>query len=205
MKIKICGLQKKEQLDACIENGADFCGFIINYPKSHRYVHVEKLKNLIEFDRKNSKYVGVLVKPTKEELEKFSELNLDYFQIYGEYTDEDIFFIKKKYGKKIITTIQVKNYDDVFKYKKIKKNSDIILWDSSGLEKSLNWNFNWIKTVSKDVEKMIAGNIKINDLKKLSNLADIVDVSGSLETNRVKDVNKIINFLNEIKNINEKN
>ena len=50
------------------------------------------------------------------------------------------------------------------------------------------------KADPKKMLKMIAGNINIKLLKKLSNLADIVDVSGALETNKVKDIGKIKNF-----------
>ena len=88
-------------------------------------------------------------------------------------------------------------------YKEFQNIADIILWDSSGLEKSLEWNFNWIKSVPKNVVKMIAGNINSQKLEKISKLADIVDVSGALETNKVKDILKIKNFLkiiNKIKN-----
>ena len=88
-------------------------------------------------------------------------------------------------------------------YKEFQSIADIILWDSSGLEKSLEWNFNWIKSVPKNVVKMIAGNIDSQKLEKISKLADIVDVSGALETNKVKDILKIKNFLkiiNKIKN-----
>ena len=86
-------------------------------------------------------------------------------------------------------------------YKKFQNIADIILWDSSGLEKSLEWNFNWIKSVPKNVVKMIAGNIDSQKLEKISKLADIVDVSGALETNKVKDILKIKKFLKIIKKI----
>ena len=111
--------------------------------------------------------------------------------------------IKNKFKKKIIVAIQVKNQKDIVAYKEFQNIADIILWDSSGLEKSLEWNFNWIKTVPKNVVKMIAGNINSQKLEKISKLADIVDVSGALETNKVKDILKIKNFLkiiNKIKN-----
>ena len=52
---------------------------------------------------------------------------------------------------------------------------------------------------------MIAGNITINKLNELVGLADIVDVSGALETNKVKDIIKIKNFITEFKKINHAN
>jgi phosphoribosylanthranilate isomerase len=52
---------------------------------------------------------------------------------------------------------------------------------------------------------MLAGNISIDMLEKLKEITDIIDVSGALETDKVKDVNKIKNFLDKIKQINDKN
>ena len=205
MKVKICGLSTAEQVETSIKYGADFCGFILNYPKSHRFIEFEKVKELTEVEKKNTKYVGVLVNPKEDELEKFSKLNIDYFQIYGNYNSNLISNIKSKFNKKIITAIQVKNKKDVLNYKQFQGVADIILWDSSGLEYSLDWNFNWINSVPNNITKMIAGNININKIKKILKLADIADVSGALETNKVKDIIKIKNFLNSLKKLNNEN
>ena len=205
MKVKICGLSTVEQVKTSINFGANFCGFILNYTKSHRYIQFEKAKELTNIEKKNSKYVAVLVKPKNDELEKFAKLNIDYFQIYGKYNSDEIFNIKSKFKKKIIVAIQVKNEKDVLNYKKFENVADIILWDSSGLEHSIEWNYNWIKSVPKSITKMIAGNVNIDKLEKISKLADIVDVSGALETNKVKDIYKIKNFLSKLNKINNEN
>ena len=205
MKVKICGLSTAEQVQTSIKYGADFCGFILNYPKSHRFIEFEKAKELTKIEKKNTKYVAVLVNPNEDELEKFSKLNIDYFQIYGNYNSNLISNIKSKFNKKIIAAIQVKNKKDVLNYKQFQDVADIILWDSSGLEYSLDWNFNWIHSVPNNITKMIAGNINIDKLKKILKLADIVDVSGALETNKVKDIIKIKNFLNSLKKLNNEN
>jgi phosphoribosylanthranilate isomerase len=62
-----------------------------------------------------------------------------------------------------------------------------------------------MRHISTSVKKMIAGNITVNKLNQLVGLADIVDVSGALETNKVKDISKIKNFITEIKKINHAN
>ena len=46
---------------------------------------------------------------------------------------------------------------------------------------------------------------KINNLEKVAKITKIVDVSGNLETNKSKDKKKIINFLNKVKEINDRN
>ena len=205
MKAKVCGLTNSDHLKACIDLRADYCGFILNYPKSHRSIQIEKAKELTSIEKKNTKYVGVLVNPKNHELEKFSKLNLDYFQLYGNYNEKLIYDIKSKFNKKIIATIQVKNKEDVFNYKQFEKVSDIILWDSSGFELSLDWNFNWIKSIKTNTTKMVAGNIDLDKLEKIFKFADIVDVSGALETNKVKDISKIKNFLNSLNKLNNEN
>ena len=205
MKVKICGLSTAEQVKTSISYGANFCGFILNYPKSHRFIQFEKAKELTNIEKKNTKYVAVLIDPNDDELKKFSKLNIDYFQIYGNHNNESILNIKSKFNKKIIVAIQVKNENDVLDYKKFENAADIILWDSSGLERSLEWNFDWVKSVPSNITKMIAGNINIDKLEKISKLADIVDVSGALETNKVKDILKIKNFLSNIKKYNNEN
>ena len=205
MKLKICGLSNPIEVDTCVSHHVDYCGFILNYPKSHRYISLDKAKNLTNINKGSTKYVGVLVNPTEEELITFSRLNLDYFQLYGNYDFSSLKKLREKFKKKIITTIQVKKKDDVNKYKLVESGSDIILWDSSGYEESLSWNYNWLKSIQVKTKKMIAGNITIDKLENLLELADIVDVSGALETNKVKDINKIKKFTNKIKIINDAN
>ena len=205
MKLKVCGLSNPNEIETCVVENVDYCGFILNYPKSHRFISYDKAKDLMQIEKHNSKFVGVLVNPYEKELENFSKLNLDYFQLYGNYDEKELIKIKKRFNKNIIGTVQVKKRENIEEYKKIESGSDIILWDSSGYEESLNWNYSWIKSVSVKVEKMIAGNITIDKIQNLIGLANTIDVSGALETNKVKDIDKIKEFTNEIRKINDTN
>ena len=205
MKLKVCGLSKLSEVETCVSLNVDYCGFILNYSKSHRYISLDKAKYLTSIYKGETKYVGVLVEPTEEELHKFSKLNIDYFQLYGNLKPEDLIKIKNNYKKKIISTIQVKKKEDIEKYKLIENCSDVILWDSSGYEESLGWNYNWLKSVSTKIEKMVAGNITIDKIQDLIGLANTIDVSGALETNKVKDINKIKKFAAEIRRVSHEN
>ena len=205
MKLKACGLSNPIEVETCVSLNVNYCGFILNYPKSHRYISLNKARELKKINKGNSKYVGVLVEPTIEQLNQFSELNFDYFQLYGNFHLDELMSIKDKFKKKIISSIQVKKKNDIDNYKLVESNSDIILWDSSGYEESLSWDYNWLKTVSTKVEKMVAGNITIDKIKNLVNLADTIDVSGALETNKVKDIDKIKEFNTVIKKIGHEN
>ena len=203
MQTKVCGLTTTKQVNTCIEYNANFCGFILNYKKSHRFINYQIAEQLTKINKKNTFYVGVLVNPTINELEIFSNLNLDYFQIYGNFSAEQIAEIKSKYNKKIIMALQIKKEQDILKYKIYEKVADIILFDSSGLDRSISWNYNWIKAVPSSITRMLAGNINIDMLESLKKITDIVDVSGALETDQVKDIIKIKNFLDKMKQIND--
>ena len=204
---KICGISDLNTLNYIINhpNPPRFIGFICNYKKSSRFVEIDKLKKLIQVDKKKSKFVAVLVKPNYAFLEKIKKLNFDYYQIYDCSPDE-IGIIKKKYNIKIITALTVSNVEDVKKYKLYKDVTDIYLFDSKGYEKSISFDHSLIKNIKSENEIMIAGNIKLNDnLENLNEIADIVDISGGLETSGLKDISKIDIFLRKIKQINDEN
>ena len=204
MLAKICGLAEKNQVKICLEYGASMCGFILFYPKSHRNLSLQKVSELTSI--KNSKSnVAVMVEPSKSDLEKIKDLNFQYYQIYGNQDPTEINEIKKKNNVKIIKALTIETGKDVLKYKKYEAVSDIILFDSIGREKSLSFDHSLLQDVPKNVIKMIAGNIQVQDLEKISKIADIVDVSGSVETEKKKDLTKIKEFLLKIKEINELN
>ncbi len=204
MLAKICGLAEKNQVKTCLEYGASMCGFILFYPKSHRNLSLQKVSELTSI--KNSKSnVAVMIEPSKSDLEKIKDLNFQYYQIYGNQDPAEINEIKKKNNVKIIKALTIETGKDVLKYKKYEAVSDIILFDSIGREKSLSFDHSLLKDVPKNVIKMIAGNIQVQDLEKISKIADIVDVSGAVETEKKKDLTKIKEFLLKIKEINELN
>ena len=204
MLAKICGLAEKNQVKTCLEYGASMCGFILFYPKSHRNLSLQKVSELTSI--KNSKSnVAVMVEPSKSDLEKIKDLNFQYYQIYGNQDPAEINEIKKKNNVKIIKALTIETGKDVLKYKKYEAVSDIILFDSIGREKSLSFDHSLLKDVPKNIIKMIAGNIQVQDLEKISKIADIVDVSGAVETEKKKDLTKIKEFLLKIKEINELN
>ena len=205
MDTKICGISDVETLKFIVGHKfpPKFVGFISNFPKSHRNLNLKNLKNLIKIKNNKIKFVSVLVKPSYETLDKIKNLNFEYYQLYG-VDPMMTLYIKKKYKKKIISAIQVENMDDIKLYKKYENISDIILFDSKGYEKSLSFNHKFLKNVDTKTKRMVAGNIKFNDkLDKFKKIADIIDISGGLETNGKKNLSKIDFFLKNIKSINK--
>ena len=204
LKSKICGVSDSETLNYLINHiySPELIGFIVNYSKSKRFVKKDKLKELLRIDKKRSFYVAVLVNPNDDTLEDIKDLPFDYYQLY-DCSVYKISKIKEKYKKKIIVALTIENQNDVKKYKLYKNVADILLFDSKGYEKSISFNYSLIKDVKFDKDIMLAGNIQINDnLEKFTKLADIIDISGGLETSGSKDISKIDIFLNKIKQLN---
>ena len=201
--IKICGVSDLKTLNYIIEHPypPQFIGFITNYKKSKRYVEFEKLKELINIDKKGINFVSVLVNPDDEILEMIKNLKFDYYQLY-DVNPETTKLIKEKYKIKIISALIINNKDDADQYKKYETISDIILFDGKGYEKSIGFNHKFIESVPNKISKMIAGNIKIEDISNFKNTKDyILDLSGALEKEKgVKDINKIDKLLNSVHN-----
>ena len=202
--IKICGVSDSKTLKYILNHSypPKFVGFIVNYEKSKRYVEFQKLKELINVNKKQINFTSVLVSPTNEILEKIKDLNFDYYQLY-DVTPERTIEIKKKYKIKIISAITVSDLQDVEKYKDYSEISDIILFDSKGYHKSESFDHSLLKDVPNSLNKMIAGNIKIEDIPNFKNADYMIDISGALEDeNGNKDIKKIDMFLNTVHNIN---
>ena len=203
--LKICGISDPITLKYILNHNnrptSMMIGFITNYEKSQRFVKYEKLKDLINVDKRGVKFTSVLVNPTDETLEKIKNLNFDFYQLY-DVSPKRTKEIKHKYKKKIITAITVSNKDDVIKYKDFSNISDIILFDSKGYHKSESFDHSLLDGVPHELNKMIAGNIQIDDIPNFREKSFIIDLSGALEDkNGKKDIGKIDKLLNLFKKL----
>ena len=201
---KICGISDSKTLEFLTSHPTPpkMIGFICNWPKSKRFVEFDNLKELLKVDKRKSEYVAVLVKPSENILEKIKDLPFDYYQLY-DCTPAEVKSIKEKYNQKIIVAITIKDRNDTVRYLEYNELADIILFDSKGYEKSMSFDHQLIKNIKINKELMLAGNIQIEDnLENYKEIADIIDISGGLETSGLKDISKINIFLNKIKLIN---
>ena len=199
---KICGVKDPQILDYIINHNypPKMIGFICNWPKSKRFVNHVDLKQLLDVDKKQSKFVAVLVNPNNDILEKIKDLPFDYYQIYN-CEPNQIKKIRDKYKIKIISVITVSSKEDVEKYKNYENVSELILFDSKGYHQSIAFDHKHLENIDTKLPVMIAGDIKIEDLKNFKNKNFYIDISGGLETEGVKDINKIDKFLNSVHNI----
>tara|TARA_Y100000992_G_scaffold274382_1_gene217208 strand:- start:133 stop:744 length:612 start_codon:yes stop_codon:yes gene_type:complete len=196
--LKICGISDLETLNYILNHQypPEFIGFISNYRKSKRFVEYEKLKILTNVKKKNTNFVSVLVNPDDETLVKIKKLNFDYYQLY-DVGPERTKVIKEKFKMNIITALTIQNQRDVDKYKDYLGIADITLFDGKGYEKSIGFNHELLNSIPNSVNKMIAGNIKIEDILQFKNKNYFIDLSGSLENkNGKKDLEKINKLLN---------
>ena len=196
--LKICGVSDSETLNYILnhDHKPSMIGFITNYEKSKRFVEYEKLKNLINVEKKEVDFTSVLVNPNDEILEKIKDLNFDYYQLY-DVSPNRTKEIKSKFQKKIITALTISSKDDVIKYKSYSEISDIFLFDSKGYDKSESFDHSLLDDVPRKLNKMIPGNIQIDDIPNFKNKDFIVDLSKALEDqNGKKDINKIDTLLN---------
>ena len=202
MKLKICGLNPTRDVQLCIDLKLNYLGFVF-YEKSPRNVNLADIKELSKYDKKESAFVAVTVNPNDKFIENNLIGNFDFIQLHGSETSERVTEIKSM-GFKIIKAIKIKEEQDIDKYKEF-NNADIILFDTPGMEKSLEFPKDLVGKLPKGEKFALAGSISLNNVENLSNLGvNFFDLSYSLESQLgFKDHLKIRNFIkkiNELKN-----
>ena len=202
MRIKVCGLNPARDTQLCIDLKVNYLGFIF-YKKSPRNVSLSDVKILSKYNRKFSSFVAVTVDPTDDFIQKNLLGNFDYIQLHGSETNNRVGEIKNM-GLKIIKTIKIKKERDIDKYKEF-TNADLILFDTPGMEKSVEFPKNLITKLPKGKKYALAGSISEDNIENINKLGvNFFDLSSSLEDQLgYKDHLKIKNFLkriNELKN-----
>ena len=197
--IKICGINSKNIIQTIVQNGGcQYLGFVF-YPPSPRNLSIKESKKLTSIVPNYIKKVAVLVKPENSFVEKIKD-QFDYLQVY-ETSPSKSKTIKLIFNKKIIQAIKVRKEEDVNLYKQYMGIADEFLFDSSGMEKSSNFNWNYLKNIEIN-EWFLAGGINISNLEKASKISKKIDISSSLEDNPgVKSTKKVSDFLLKAKKL----
>ena len=197
IELKICGINSENTIKTILENGGcQYLGFVF-YSSSPRNLSIEQSKKLTSIVPPHIKKVAVLVNPEKNFIEKIKE-QFDYFQIYDS-SPSQVKALKLLSNKKIIQAIKVNKKEDINLYKQYIGIADIILFDSSGMEKSFSFDWNYLKNIEiKDW--FLAGGININNLDLAQSITKKIDISSGLEDNPgIKSPKKILDFLKKIK------
>jgi len=202
MRIKVCGLHPVRDVQLCVDLGINFLGFVF-YEKSPRNLNLEDVKKLKRYDKQNSFFTAVTVDPTNEFIKNVVLKNFDYIQLHGSETCERVKEIKAM-GIKIIKAIKIRESVDINKYKEY-EDAEIILFDTPGMEKSIEFPKNLISKLPKGDRYALAGSVSIDNIENIVKLGvNFFDLSSSLESKLgQKDHLKVKSFMNKIKEFNE--
>ena len=205
MKIKICGLNPTRDVQICIDLNVNFLGFVF-YNKSPRNTDLQKIDVLKKYKPRTSHYVSVCVDPTDDFLQKNILGNFEYIQLHGSETSERVREINKM-GIKVIKAIKVKEQKDVDLYKSYEDVADLILFDSTSMEKSQSIPKNLLSKLPKGEKFGLAGAINLENIKEYSQLGfNFLDLSSGLERENLKGykdhlkIKSFMNKINELKN-----
>ena len=202
MKLKICGLNPTRDVQLCIDKKVDYLGFVF-YEKSPRNTKLADIKILSKYNKKSSAFVAVTVNPSNEFIKQNVIGNFDFIQLHGTENKDRVTEIKDM-GIKIIKTIKVDEEKDINKYKEF-NDADIILFDTPGMEKSLEFPKKLIDKLPTSERYALAGSISENNVENISKLGvNFFDLSSSLESQLgYKDHHKIKSFIKKINEIKD--
>lgn len=187
--IKTCGMTRLEDIAAVNEAHPDMCGFIINFPKSTRSVSAEQQIELAARLDPTICSVGVFVNAPINQIVALAHIgSIQAIQLHGNEDEDYIAHLREKCTLPIIKAFQIKNANDLAKAET--SSADMVLLDSGqGSGKSFDWSL--LKTFARPY--LLAGGLYPQTIPEaLNNLNPWgVDLSSGLETNGLKDREKI--------------
>lgn len=189
-KIKICGLKRPEDIRAVNEAKPDFCGFVIEFPKSSRCVTTQQVRELVQMLDKEILPVGVFVNaPPKLPALLLEEGTLSMAQLHGQEDEAYVKALRELTDKPLIQAFSIKTSRDITRA--LQSSADYLLLDqgSGGTGQAFDWSL--VPPIPRPY--FLAGGLGPHNLKKaLTQLSPwAVDLSSSLETNGLKDAAKI--------------
>lgn len=195
-KVKICGLFRECDIDFVNEAMPDYIGFV--FAKSPRQVSAETAKLLRSRLRPEIIPVGVFVNAEQEEILRLCEEHIiELVQLHGQEDDHYIKALKTQTGVPIIKAVRMDSSNPPHF---LPSEADFLLLDSGkgGTGKAFDWG--QIPPVSKPY--FLAGGINETNIREAVRMRPYcVDLSSGAETNGVKDKNKILRLVREVREI----
>ena len=191
-KVKICGLSTKEAVKTTVSAGADYIGFV--FAPSKRQVTVEQAIELAKFIPSHIQKVGVFVSPSRVELlEAVDKVGLDFVQVHGQVVDK--LFENLPCGS--IQAVQVDEGGHV-----PNSQADYLLFDAPVAGSGQTFDWGRLDTTELAQPFFIAGGINEDNVARAIQhfYPFAVDVSSGVETDGQKDHEKIIRFIERVKN-----
>ena len=201
-RIKICGLTRPEDIQAVNEAKPDFCGFIVEFPKSRRNVTVDQLWKLREKLDENILPAGVFVNaPVELPAQLLNEGTIALAQLHGQEDEEYITRLKGMTDQLLIKAFSIKTEEDV--EQALRSGADYILLDqgAGGTGETFDWNL--VPSIKRPW--FLAGGLGCDNLESAIHLLHpwAVDLSSSVETDGHKDPDKILKAVQAVRNIEE--
>jgi phosphoribosylanthranilate isomerase len=184
MKVKICGMRRKEDILYANILKPDYIGFIFaeGFKRQISYDLAYELKNMLD---KDIKAVGVYInQPMEYIIEAVDKKIIDMIQLHGNESDEYIKELKETVDVPIINVYRISEY------------ADYVLYDGKNPGSGEVFDYKDI-----DIKKpfFIAGGINIDNVfefKKLS--AYCIDTSSGVEVDGFKDFSKMEEFIRRV-------
>ena len=210
-KVKMCGISKVETIPAVVEAKPDYMGLV--FAPSKRQVTVEQAKILIEelhkqcinhYDTKVVKTVGVFVNETLDNLVRIADTaNLDAVQLHGDEDEAFIQSLKERTNVEVWKAVQIRSAADVEKW--IDSSADMLLFDAYHKDERGGTGevFDWSSLDAFERPFMLAGGIDSTNVARAIRTVRSygIDISSGIETNGVKDDEKITAFTKIVKSI----
>ena len=217
-KVKMCGISKVETIPAVVEAKPDYMGLV--FAPSKRQVTVDQAKILVEelhrgyakkygsdteHDKNGTiKTVGVFVNETVENLVTIAnEANLDAVQLHGDEDEAFIQSLKERTNVEVWKAVQIRSAADVEKW--IDSSADMLLFDAYHKDERGGTGevFDWSSLDAFERPFMLAGGIDSTNVARAIRTVRPygIDISSGIETNGVKDDEKITAFTKIVKSI----
>jgi len=195
-KIKLCGITRNCDIDAVNEFKPDYIGFVFT-KKSSRYITIEKAYELKKKLDNNILAVGVFVNEKISTIENIvSKGIIDIIQLHG---DEDEIYIEKLRKLTVIKAFSIKNRQDILLAEK--SSADYVLLDAGSGGTGTNFDWKLARNIKRPF--FIAGGLNANNIENAVKMLNpyAVDVSSGIETNGIKDKNKMYEFICKVRNL----
>ena len=210
-KVKMCGISKVETIPAIVDAKPDYMGLV--FAPSKRQVTVEQAKILIEelhkqcinhYDIKVVKTVGVFVNETLDNLVRIADTaNLDAVQLHGDEDEAFIQSLKERTNVEVWKAIQIRTAADTEKW--IDSSAEMLLFDAYHKDERGGTGevFDWSSLDAFERPFMLAGGIDSTNVARAIRTVRSygIDISSGIETNGVKDDEKITAFTKIVKSI----
>ena len=195
MKLKFCGIRREEDIIFANQTRPDYIGFI--FAPSKRYISPEDAAEISENLNPAIKKVGVFVNETVSGIIHAADTaGLDVIQLHGDENAEFISSLREWTECEIWKAVRVRSSEDILNAEKL--GADTLLLDSfskeayGGTGKVADWDV--IKNTPVGMPFFIAGGLTAENIPEaLSTLSPYgLDISGGIETDGCKDLNKMI-------------